>query len=148
MKPELAAAVFLGAAQGDIRLRKHHVTGFQLPSVGTDADADSDADPVPIDHVRCCDALEEPRGQIARMGGIGQFAVQNGELVAAESRDQIGRADTLAEALRDFLQKPVPDRVPEVFIDWLEPVQIQVQRGKRGGTAPRSGEHLPQPVHE
>src|SRR5437870_3354263 len=64
----------------------------------------------------------------AALGGLDQ---QDGELVAAVARDNVDAARVLHEDLTDIAQGLVADRVAELVVDALEPVQVEHHHGYR-----------------
>src|SRR5690606_14561991 len=70
----------------------------------------------------------EPGGDLARGGLVPDGRQQHRELVAAEPRDEVAGADAVGEAVRDELEEPVPDRVPEGVVDLLEAVQVEEEQ--------------------
>ena len=63
---------------------------------------------------------------IASLGSC-EVGQDGGELVAAEAGHAVGRAQRLLQPLPDHLQQPVADLVPEVVVDGLEAVEVEVE---------------------
>ena len=63
---------------------------------------------------------------------------QHGELVAAESRDQVTGPDAVRQPVRHQPQQPVADRVPERVVDFLQAaVEVEQQEADLGAVAGR-----------
>ncbi len=77
-------------------------------------------------------------GRAAGPGG-GQ---QHRELVAAQPRHQVAGTHAVREAVRDDLEDPVPDRMPECVVDHLEAVQVEQQESDPATAARRVGQRV------
>ena len=66
---------------------------------------------------------EPPRDLEPRLGAVAP-ADEDGELVAAEPREQILLADLAAEALGDLAEQLVAALMPEDVVDLLEAVEV------------------------
>ncbi len=73
---------------------------------------------------------------------------QDGELVAAEARDGVARAQRLLEARRDRGEQLVAGGVPEAVVDELELVEVEEEDGDRAVGAPRLAEGVLEAVEE
>ncbi len=70
------------------------------------------------------------------------------ELIAAEPRDRIGRAQRVAQARRHFLQHLIAGVMPERVVDLLEAIEIEQQHGEALVIAMRAQDRLLQPIEE
>ena len=68
--------------------------------------------------------MQDPRRGVRGLRGVVHAFEQDGELVAAEAGDRIGRADRDPQPACDLLQHLVSGRVAEAVVDGLEVVQI------------------------
>jgi hypothetical protein len=59
-----------------------------------------------------------------------EMGEQDGELVAAEARGGVGRAQTGADPACEAAQEPVSDRLAERVVDRLEAVEVDRQHGE------------------
>ena len=66
--------------------------------------------------------------QDRRIRRIFQIALEDGELVAAESRDNVGWTDTTLEPGGDRLQQQITHRVTQGVVDAFEMIQIDSTR--------------------
>jgi hypothetical protein len=73
---------------------------------------------------------------------------QQGELVAAQSRQGVAQSTRLDEALGNGLEQLVARVVAETVVHLLEAVQIDEQHRERGARAGRAGERLLQAIAE
>ena len=73
---------------------------------------------------------------------------QDRELVAAEARAGVARADLRLGAPRDFLQRLVARQVAEAIVDLLEVVDVDHQAGQRLAGALGARQFLAQPIVE
>ena len=131
-----------GAAPGRLRgIQRHVGLLHQIVGVGAvvrrqhQADARADHDLVAVDLERHRQHTHQPLRQAARGAGLRTAALDDGELVAAQARDQIVVAQALAHALRYQTQQGIAHRVAERVVDGLEAVQVDAQHGQRRGRA-------------
>ena len=71
--------------------------------------------------------LVDPRDQRVDILDTRDVVLQDGELVAAEPRDEIVGADRLAQPLRHPLQELIADQMPQRIVDALELVDVDVE---------------------
>ena len=73
------------------------------------------------------DALREMFG----VGGLADVMDQEHELVAAEARDRVARAQRGAQPAADLFEQSVAEAVPPAVVDPLEAIEIQEEDGER-----------------
>ena len=73
---------------------------------------------------------------------------QDGELVAAEAGDRVGRAHRRLEPPRDLLQDRVAGRVAEAVVDGLEVVEVDEHDADRRASATRAHDRVLDAVGE
>ena len=83
-----------------------------------------------VDIVRPGDRLADALGQRHRVGRILDAGHDDGELVAAEPGDGVGRAGAAAQPLGDDLEQLVADRVAERIVDAFEVIEIEAEHGE------------------
>jgi hypothetical protein len=81
-------------------------------------------------------------GDRDRGGLAGQVAGDEDELVAAEPRDGVGRAQDAPQARGDLDEQAVAALVPEAVVDRLEAVDVEVQDRDRAALALALGQRL------
>jgi hypothetical protein len=132
--PVGALARFLACALGV----EHRLVGAAKQALGVGgvsrvdgpSDAPAHVQVVAVGHERLAARLAQPVGQ--RLGILlGGLAVdQDRELVATEAGHHVGGADPSGQALADQRQDLVADLVPELVVDRLEAVQVDVEPGQ------------------
>ena len=105
-------------------------SGF-WPSRGADRDADAGADDhlMPVDVVGRADGLDDAAREGCGVGRLGDADLQDGELVAAHARDDVGVPRQRAQPFGDHLEKLVAGGMAERVVDVLEVVEIEKMRG-------------------
>ena len=93
-----------------------------------DADAGAREDLGALDDDRPVEALEQAAGHDLRLRGVDALE-QDGELVAAQTRDGVGVAHGLAQAAGDADEQLVAGRVTEAVVDGLEVVDVDEEHG-------------------
>src|SRR5262249_42583916 len=73
---------------------------------------------------------------------------EDGELVAAEPRRQVGRTEVLADSLADGRQEGVARRVAERVVDELEVIEVQEDHRRDAARWIRRREAPPEPLRE
>src|SRR5271169_872792 len=96
-----------------------------------DADARPDKDAMALYVVRLGDLPHYPFGKAGRVFRLVEPTCQNGELVAAETSDNVAFAQTVGQLLAYFLQDGVARGMPERIVDALEIVEINVKDADR-----------------
>ena len=76
--------------------------------------------------------LIDPRHQRVNVLGALDAVLQDGELIAAEARDEVLRPDRLAQPIRDALEEFVADQMSERIVDALEFVDVDVEDRELG----------------
>ena len=76
---------------------------------------------------RRADDLDDAGRQRARIGRLVDAALQDGEFIAAQARDGVALAQTVAHALGDLPEQLVAERVAERVVDALEAIEIETQ---------------------
>ena len=97
-----ALAVALGHVHGDVGVAQQllGIRGAVSRSREADADAGAREDLLAVDLDRRLERAEDPLGRIGRLLRAGDTVEQDRELVAAEARDGVGRADRDLRAAR------------------------------------------------
>ena len=126
-----AALVGLGPVErhvGDLEqvVRPGGVVGRQR-----DADAGADDDLMPVDLVGLAERGHDAPGQRRRFVAAGDRRLHDDELVAAEARDDVGRAHQPAQAIGHGAQEHVAARMAERVVDLLELVEVDEHDGAR-----------------
>ena len=70
---------------------------------------------------------DDALGELDRLGDVGDVFAHDHELVAAEARHRVGRADRTGEPTRDLDEQLVADDVTETVVDELEAVEVEEQ---------------------
>ncbi len=132
----LRLAGLLGAIQGEVR-GLQGVDGLAVGHQPGDADAGADHQGAAIHMQRLAQAVEHALRHLFGVHQAGQVVQQHDELVAAEARQVVARSQAAEQALGDFHQHAVADRVAETVIDQLEAVQVDEQQAglARAGAA-------------
>ncbi len=128
-EPVGAAAVELGAVEGEVGVLEKPVGIRAVRGGQRHADARPDGEEMALDHVGPADQVDDPAGQSLRAGGVVRTRLQDDELVAADPRHRIGGPHRRAQAIGDLLEERVADRVAEGVVDRLEPVEVDQQHG-------------------
>ena len=122
-----AAAVRLGAVQREVGVLQQLVRIVAVLRRQRDADRDADHDLMVVDLVRRRDHLDEAAGKGSRRGFLGAPDLDHGELVAAEPRHGVARADGGLQPAADFLEQRIADGMAERVVDVLEVIEIEAQ---------------------
>ena len=69
--------------------------------------------------------------EVLGVGGLPDVMDQEHELVAAEARDRVARAQRGAQPAADLLEQRVAEAVPPAVVDPLEAIEIQEEDGER-----------------
>ena len=127
-QPVAALAVALGDVHRGVGVADQLVGVGRAPGLGDrDAQAGADDEVVVLELERAADALEDPLGGLDRGRQVLDVLEQDRELVAAEPRGGVGRADAGRDPLRHLEQHAVADGVTEAVVDGLEVVEIDEQ---------------------
>ena len=92
-----------------------------------DADPGRDLDGVAVDDEGPADQLDDIGGERARLVRPFEAGTQNGEFVAAEARNDVGRAQPRAQPVRHGAQQRVADRMAERVDHRLELIEIEIE---------------------
>src|SRR4051794_15053924 len=144
----VAMARVLGLVHRDVGLL--HQLRHVVPVVGREGDADRGLDrqrqPVVVDGELDRQAqLLEQELELARVDLSRQ---DEAELVAAQTRDRVGGADAVLEALPHDLEDVVAGGVAEGVVDLLEAVEIHEEHRDPAAVAPRRQQRALDPVGE
>ena len=111
-----------------------------------DAHADGQRQLVAVDALRTRHLGPDALRDLERGVEVAHRVQQHGELVAAESRDQVGRPEQRRERVRDGDEHVVAHLVTETVVDLLEPVDVDEEHRdaatRRGDVGPGSIEAL------
>ena len=113
-----------------------------------DADARARVDLLAVDLELTLERAEDPPRDVRRLLGVLDPVEQDGELVAAEARDGVGRAHRCLEPARDLLQDGVAGRVAEAVVDRLEVVEVDEHDADRRAASDRAHERVLDAVGE
>ena len=95
---------------------------------------------------RARDRGREPLGDVRGAGGAVDVGADDDELVAAEARDGVGRAQRGGEPRRQREQHLVAGGMPERVVDQLEAVDVEHEDRDVDALALPPGERLLEPV--
>ena len=123
-----ALALGLCPVHGEIGVAKERL-GVLGP--GCDPDARADVDLAALDRDRVGERLEHAACCRGRVGRVVDLLDQDGELVAAEARDRVGRAQARLEPRGDRLEELVACPVAERVVDGLEVVDVDEEDADR-----------------
>ena len=132
-------------------LRRSSSASDEPTLVAGEADADARAriDVLAVDVER---TLEGRRGRAPATSAASVESVdaveQDGELVAAEAGDRVGRAHRRLQPPRDLLEDGVAGRVAEAVVDRLEVVEVDEHDADRGAAAQRAHDRVLDAVGE
>ena len=102
-----------------------------------DADADADLHLVSDDLVGLGDRHDDLVGEVDRAILLIRFpGLNNGELVAAQPRKNIGFAQDRLQTPRRLVEHDIAGRMPQRIVDVLESVQIHHENGERLAPSP------------
>ena len=137
-----AAAIGLGAIEGEIRILHDDVRRVAVGGRQRDADADADDDLSTVEIVRRADDLDETRRHGGDVFRLGLRHLDDGEFVTAQAGDDVFIADAGAHPPGSRLQQEIADRMTERVIDILEVVEIEAEHRHQFRT-PQMSENLP-----
>ena len=123
-----ALALGLGPVHREVGVAKERLG---VLGAGGDPDARAHVDLAPLDRDRIGERLEDAARGRRRVGRVVDLLDQDGELVAAEARDRVGRAQAGLEAGRDRLEELVAGPVAERVVDRLEVVDVDEEDADR-----------------
>ena len=95
-----------------------------------DADAEPDGHRLSVEQEGGLEGGDQALGQGDRVVAHLRAGLDDGELVAAQARDQIGLAQAAVQPLRRAAQETVADGVPKGVVDLLEAVEVEAERGE------------------
>ena len=113
--------------------------GRRIGGVGhCDADAGADRHRPTVEHKGIADEADQPPTQIAGDLYGTRAADHDRELVAADARQEVA-ARAIPKALRHLLQQLVAGFVTEGVIDFLEPIEVEIDHRDRGAVGSPGG---------
>ena len=137
----------LGLVHGQIGVAQQRLGGLPRPDDG-DTDAGPDSHGVPTElHRRFAHRVEDPLGQGCHLLR-GHAFQQQGELVTAQARSGVPRADTLLQPARCGDDDLVAARMAEAVVHRLEVVQVDEEHRDLAGLASQPGQRMSDPVVE
>ncbi len=113
-----------------------------------DAEAAADEELLALEPQRRGERREDPLGRVGGVLRAAHVLEQDGELVAAEARRGVARADAVVEALGDLQQHGVAGGVAEAVVDRLEVVEVHEDHGQPGALAPCARERVAHALDE
>ena len=138
----------LGQVHRDVGASHQLVRLDAVLRVHRDADAGLHLEHHLLEGERLDQRVADPAGQLDRLAVRRDPRQVHRELVAAQARHHVVRAQHAPDALREQREQLVADVVPERVVDLLEPVQVQQAQherrrrtsvvGRRPGAWPRS----------
>ena len=119
-----ALAVALGFVHGEVCLAQELLDPAVVRATDDQPDAGRDRDGLAVEFDRLREGLEDPRGGMGHAGGVGDVLDEHAELVAAQARRGVGRAQAGAESARDLFEQSVAVRVAASVVGSLEIVEV------------------------
>ena len=148
MKVVLVAALVLGAIERHVGLHQHDVRSAAALNKRTDADADRNPHIVTVDSIGSRERCLELGCKYPGVRRLTHFPLEYGELVATQPGYQVALPRALPQALGNFPQEQVADRVTQRVVDWFEVIEIEIENCKRGGAALGGGKRLAESFNE
>ena len=143
---EAPAAALLGAVHRGVGVAQE-VGRIVVGALGErDAEARGDEVVARREHDRLADGLRDALGHPDRLARAVELLAHDQELVAAEPRHGVGRADRIVQPRRERDQQVVARRVAERVVDQLELVEVEQQHRHRPAVAAAAGERALEPV--
>ena len=127
---KVAFPLGLGLVQGEIGVAQQFVGPTSILKRDRDADAHADMDELPVEQEGAVDGFDDPGRHVPRARLAAGIEKENGELVAAEARDDILLRDDGGQACGDLAEEFVPHAVAEGIVDEFEAIQIEHQHGE------------------
>ena len=140
-KAERRLAGGLGAVERHVGIAQQVIRIVAIGRRHGNADRRADGYHVALDHIWLADDLDEALREDSQLLRRLHFRHQHSELVAAEARCRIPRAQDAFDARGDILQQAVADRMAERVIDQLEVIEVYAQGADEvaGATTLRQG---------
>ena len=132
---EAAAAGGFDVVQRHVGVLQQLVGSTAVRRRAHDAEAGAYGDRMPEDVVRLGDRRQHALGEALALVGAHGARLDDGELVAAETGEEVGFADAGAQALRNCLEQGVANRVAVRIVDLLELVEIDPVQRQRAALA-------------
>ena len=132
---ETATAGRFDVVECDVGVLQQLVGGAAVRRGAHDAEAGADGDRMAQNVVGLGDRREHALGQAFALLGAHGARLDDGELVAAETREEIGLANAGAQALRDRLQQGIADRMAVGIVDLFELVEVDPVQRQRAALA-------------
>src|SRR5208282_5877007 len=124
------AALVLRLVHGEVRLRQNRVLVGHVGRAYGDAHAGGDMDLVAFYAEGRAQDVDELRRQNCRISGVAKPGLNDGELVAAETRDRVDLPQALLEPLCDRHEQLVSHLVAERVVDVLELIEVEKEDRK------------------
>jgi hypothetical protein len=125
-----AAPGALGLVHGGVGIAQHVLGPAVAEGAEGDADAGGTGDFVVAHHEGLAQRGHQPLGQHHGVVLVHDVVGQDRELVAAQPRQHVARAQLLLHAPRHLLQQLVAGGVAQAVVDELEAVEVQEHHGK------------------
>jgi hypothetical protein len=129
VEQERVAASFLGGIHRRLGVLGERAFILRVGGKQRGADAGGHAAFLTVDRRRLDDGGQYLARDIRNLIGVGDFAQQKHELVAADACDHIALADALLDATGNFDQQCISRYMAERVVDDLEAVEIDEQHG-------------------
>ena len=128
--------------ESDVGFAQEIIEGDAVVGGYGNSDTDADGEVVAGNVVGGAERFDQALGKLHRIVGRAVDALDDGEFVAAEAGDCVGRVHDCGEAFGDLLQEGVADQVAEGVIDRFEAIEVEVEKRKSALTFSRLGEAL------
>jgi hypothetical protein len=138
VEPAVAAfALALGRVHREVGGPHQRVGVVRRPAGDRDPDAGPHVELGAVHRDRAREHEQDPLGDPRGRRRLGMLGEQDGELVAADARDRVGRAQDGADAAADLGEHIVSAVMAQAVVDDLEVVDVDVQESGRRGAGAR-----------
>ena len=131
-------ARLLGAVHRGIRVLHERLLVLAVLRIEADADARGEEELALADHHRLHERGEHLARRDFRLRAFAHLGEHDHELVAAQARHHVARAQRVAQPPRRLIQHGVARLVAERVVDHLEAVEVDEHHGERALVAPRA----------
>ena len=142
------AAEALGGVHGDVGVAQQHLGGDDPIEVVGDPDAADDLQRAPLEQHRLGQELTDAGADLHRLRRRRNLFQDDGELVATEAGQGVGRPQHPLDAPGQLDEELVPGRVTDAVVDQLEAIQVDVEHGAAVGLAFAAAHALGDAIHQ